>query len=526
MTAARSPVVVIGLDACDAGIAQRFAASGHLPSLGRLFGSAARARVHNPMGLFVGALWMSFSTGLRADRHGIHCWDEVDVASYRRRTMPPSCAQQFLWERLSEEGRRVAVLDVPHTKAGVPVNGIQISEWGCHDRHFGLKSWPHNLAGEIDSTFGLHPIFGLDAYVAKEFAADDYILRSKRLRSLDEDQALLAGLRRGIAQKSDMFSELLGRDNWDLFLAVFGESHAIGHQQWHLHDPSHPRFDPAAAKAVGGDPILQVYQDLDAALGKVLAQVGDDATVLVLLSHGMGPHYDGTHLLDEVLHRIDEFDHGPLGLETALRRAGRPLMQRYATAYAVPVMRWYAGKRDFVPCREFVSTKQRAKQHFYVAPNNYFYGGVRFNVIGREPRGSVHPDDLDKICAELTTDLMALVNLDTGGPVITGVDRSSRWYRRSPEDTLPDLFLDWERSSLIETVWSPKTGIVHAPYTHWRSGDHRPDGLLLACGPGIPAGMVLPAIEVEDIAPSLTARLGVKMADTDGKTLPWLAGRF
>ena len=59
---------------------------------------------------------------------------------------------------------------------------------------------------------------------------------------------------------------------------------------------------------------------------------------------------------------------------------------------------------------------------------------------------------------------MALVNVETGGPVITGVDKSSRWYRRSPEDTLPDLFLDWERSGLIETVWSPKTGIVHAPY--------------------------------------------------------------
>ena len=69
---------------------------------------------------------------------------------------------------------------------------------------------------------------------------------------------------------------------------------------------------------------------------------------------------------------------------------------------------------------------------------------------------------------------MALVNVDTGGPVITCVDKSSRWYRRSPEDTLPDLFLDWERSGLIETVWSPKTGIMHAPYGHWRSGDHRP----------------------------------------------------
>ena len=519
---AKSAVVMIGLDACDAGLAEGFATSGHLPNLGRLFTRGARCRVRNPMGLFVGALWPTFSTGVRADRHGVHCWDEIDVASYKRRTTTPHCDQQLLWERLSEEDRRVAVLDVPHMQGDKPVNGVQFAEWGCHDRHFGFKSWPLNLAGDIESAFGLHPIFGVDAYTAKSFAPDDYVLRSERLRNIDEDHALLDGLRRGIAQKRAIANELLSQGGWDLFLTVFGDSHAIGHQQWHLHDPSHPRFDPDAVRALGGDPILQVYRDLDASLGELLSQVGEDATVLVLLSHGMGPHYDGTHLLDEILHRIDEFNHGPLGLATTMRRGTRSLAKHCATAYAVPVMRWYAGLRKFKPCREFVSAKQRAKQHFYVAPNNFCYGGVEFNVIGREPRGSVHPEDLDKLCAQLTADLMALVNVETGGPVITGVDKSSRWYRRSPEDTLPDLFLDWERSGLIETVWSPKTEIVHAPYVHWRSGDHRPEGLLLAYGPGIPSSTVLPSIEVEDLAPSIAGRLGVSFGETDGKTLAWL----
>ena len=72
-------VVMIGLDACDAGLAEGFAASGHLPNLGRLFTGGARCRVRNPMGLFVGALWPTFATGVSADRHGVHCWDEIDV---------------------------------------------------------------------------------------------------------------------------------------------------------------------------------------------------------------------------------------------------------------------------------------------------------------------------------------------------------------------------------------------------------------------------------------------------------------
>ncbi len=329
-------VVMIGLDACDAGLAEGFAASGHLPNLGRLFTGGARCRVRNPMGLFVGVLWPTFATGVSADRHGVHCWDEIDVASYQRRTTTPRCEQQLLWQRLSQEDRRVAVLDVPHMQGDTPVNGVQFAEWGCHDRHFGFKSWPLNLAGDIESAFGLHPIFGVDAYTAKSFAPDDYVLRSERLRNIDEDRGLLDGLRRGIAQKRAIAKELLSQGGWDLFLTVFGDSHAIGHQQWHLHDLSHPRFDPDAVRALGGDPILEVYRDLDASVGELLSEVGEDTTVLVLLSHGMGPHYDGTHLLDEILHRIDEFDHGPLGLATTMRRATRSLAEHCATAYAVP----------------------------------------------------------------------------------------------------------------------------------------------------------------------------------------------
>ena len=102
---------------------------------------------------------------------------------------------------------------------------------------------------------------------------------------------------------------------------------------------------------------------------------------------------------------------------------------------------------------------------------------------------------------------------------------SAKQHFSSLQDTLPDLFLDWERSALIETVWSPKTGIVHAPYAHWRSGDHRPEGLLLAYGPGIPGATALPSIEVQDLAPSIAGQLGVSFGGTDGKALPWLGER-
>lgn len=63
-------------------------------------------------------------------------------------------------------------------------------------------------------------------------------------------------------------------------------------------------------------------------------------------------------------------------------------------------------------------------QRWYLAPNNTVYGGVRINVRGREPNGLVEPADLDRVCDGLAADLLDLVNVDTGEPVINRVTRT------------------------------------------------------------------------------------------------------
>lgn len=528
---AQAPVVVVALDACDPPTARRFAAAGYLPTLNRLFARAARCRLRNPFGLFVGALWMTFATGLRADRHGFHCWDEIDVTTYERRlTSPASHARGTpFWRALSEAGRRVAVLDVPHARADRPINGLQVAEWGSHDRHVGFHTWPPAAAGDIESAFGLHPVLGLDAHSTREFAPDDYSHRAGPLRTRDEDQFLFDGLLRGLDAKRRLSATLLAENRWDLFLTVFGEGHAIGHQQWHLHDRRHPRFDPLTRDALGGDPLLRVYQELDAALGELLSLVDDRATVLVLLSHGMGPHYDGTLLLDETLRRIDRADQaadpgrGPTGVLKRAARSLPPSLQRGAAVLAMPEIRRRAAA--LAPCPEFVEPHDRARQRFFAEPNNCVYAGIRFNLAGREPNGCVRPEEVDALSARLSRDLLALVNVDTGGRVVRGVERSDRWYRRSAVDTIPDLFVDWERTALVETVWSSKTGPVHAPYWHWRTGDHRPDGLLLVFGPGVPTSTMLGDVSLEDLPTTIAARLGIGLEDVDGRPIPWLPAR-
>jgi len=526
------PVVLVGLDACDPLTVAAMARRGELPTLQRALAHGATCRVANPHGLFVGALWMTFATGLDPVHHGMHSWDEIEVTTYERRLAPvPAAPGTRFWEAASEAGRRVTILDVPHTRADRPLNGLQVVEWGCHDRHFGLHSWPSSAATDIASAFGLHPVLGIDPYDVREFAADDYVHREGLLRTPAEDHALIDGLLAGLDAKRRLSHDLLREQDSDLFITVFGEAHAVGHQQWHLHDPRHVRFDPDLVESVGGDPLARVYRGLDGAVGELIDAAGRDATVFILLSHGMQPHYDGTHLLDAVLRRIDLVDRGHgLGRRGAgLAKRGLlrcpPSLQRRAVALATPSVRALASRRTLEAVEEFVTAEDRRSQRFFLEPNNYVVAGIRLNLAGREPDGCVSPDEVGRVVASLRDDLLALVNVATGEPVITSVEPADRWHPgRDGHDTMPDLFVEWSRRSPVETVWSPKIGLVHAPYRNWRTGDHRPFGELIAIGPDISTARH-DVVAMRDIGPTLLARLDVPRPEMDGSPVPWLAGQ-
>ncbi|HYD13848.1 MAG TPA: alkaline phosphatase family protein [Allosphingosinicella sp.] len=516
----RERVVMIGLDAFDPTLTRRWAASGDLPVLGRLFREAASCEVANPYGLFVGALWVNFASALRPDRHGFHCWQEIAPGGYGFRDCPPM-PERFdsFWKRIGDAGRRVAAVDVPHSRAPASLHGVELCEWGCHDRHYGLHSQPPALAGQVAAAHGLHPVLGIHPIGERHFAPDDHVFRRGLHRTAAEEKALVAATTAGAVRKGRLVRELLAAEPWDFFLAVFGEAHAIGHQLWHLHDPAHPRFDMAARARLGGDPLLDVYRAIDAALGALLEELGPETLLLVHCSHGMTAHHDGDHLLEELLRRLD-----------AARPGAAPRRARFSTAAVRRVRRLVERARLPGPLRRLAarpaqrdSARVRAAQAFFKAPNNSVIGGIRLNLVGREPDGVIRPDEVERVCAGLEEDLLALVNEATGRPAVLKVTRADSFYARTPGDTLPDLFVEWDRSAPVETLSSPRTGRFHIPYTMWRTGDHLPGGLLLARGAGFGAGEVLPPVAVEDLGPSIAARLGVTLADVDGRVQPALA---
>jgi len=522
----RSPVVILCFDAMDAATMRSMAAAGDLPAFAALLERARVAPIENPFGFFVHAVWPSFTTGRRADRHRYRNWNEIDPDTYEVRfSNPRDVHGDPFWLTIGDAGRRVAVIDVPHTEAR-PVNGVQVVEYGNHDRHYGLQSWPPHLAQELVDRFGLHPVFGVDAFVERGFAPDDWAHRTGNERSETEDAALLADFVSGTATKSALVRHVLESEHWDLFVAVFGESHGGGHHFWHHHDPRHPRYDPEVAARLG-QPVNALYRSLDDALAEQLEIVDPDATIAVVLSHGMNVHFDANHMLEEMVRRLDAVARGATGGRLASRvlkatwRALPTRVRRRAGAVPAAIVRAATRGRELPTSWVEVTAADRAASRYFMEPNNSVFGGVRLNLVGREPSGTVEPRDAAAVLDQLTDDLLDIVNVATGRPVVRAVYRTDDYYERGAGECMPDLLVDWARDAPVETVWSPKVGLLHGPYGLWRSGDHTPGGLLLVAAPDVEPGEGEP-IGMIDIGPSIAARLGVELGDVDGHAVEWL----
>src|SRR5687768_6538286 len=86
-------------------------------------------------------------------------------------------------------------------------------------------------------------------------------------------------------------------------MQVFTEAHCTGHQCWHLHDAGHPGHDPAIAATLG-DPLRRIYRAIDAAVGELVAAVGDETPIVIFSAHGMSHWYGAQFLLEATLVRL------------------------------------------------------------------------------------------------------------------------------------------------------------------------------------------------------------------------------
>jgi predicted AlkP superfamily phosphohydrolase/phosphomutase len=309
------------------------------------------------------------------------------------------------------------------------------------------------------------------------------------------EDAFLENIRMLTEWRKKMVLHELCRDDWDLFLGVFGETDRVQHMMWRLIDPSSPTYDEALA-AKYGSAILDVYKAMDEIVGDVMRSHVDDRTTLVVLSdHGFQPF------------------NRQVNLNTWLVEQG----------YLVPT----SGGGD---PKNVVATVPEERHDYLLFMDQersrafaLGLGKIYLNLAGREPKGIVTKEEYPGLCEEIRRKLLALRDPKDGRRVVDRVFLRDEIYQGPYARSDADLFLGFAKGYRIG--WKTTSGGIAAETIEdnpqkW-SGDHvsvdplHVPGILVSNRRFDPASNP----DMTDIAPTVLALLGLPAEGMDGSPI-------
>ena len=155
-------------------------------------------------------------------------------------------------------------------------------------------------------------------------------------------------------------------------------------------------------------------------------------------------------------------------------------------------------------------------------------GNIFMNVTGREPQGIVAPGaEYASLREQIKDELELLRDPETGQSLVKQVHRREELYSGPYLEEAPDLIIEWHDyrywgrgryDQSVPTIFEPPStwDFSDLPLT----GTHRPDGIFVGSGPGIPHGQSLAGAQLIDLTPTALAFLGVPVPRSmDGRVL-------
>ncbi|MGK7888528.1 MAG: alkaline phosphatase family protein, partial [Leptolyngbyaceae cyanobacterium] len=268
----KAPVIAIGLDSADPALLERWMDQGYLQNLSQLRKDGSYGRLQNFEYYRAETPWTIFLTGCLPKKTGY--WS---IVKYHQHDYSIERVYAYDFNEYSpfyalNPDKKVAVIDMPQARLSDNVNGVQLLGWGAHSAQGPSCSKPESFWQEMVDKHGEHPVFNRDGANTLDVDA---------LKRLSEN------LHVGIARRSAICQDVLEQDDWDLMLTVFGEAHAAGHCFWHLSQDDYPLYEQFSPH-FPEDPLLQAFEEMDKAIGDIVAKAPDHARIVVFSAHGMG----------------------------------------------------------------------------------------------------------------------------------------------------------------------------------------------------------------------------------------------
>ncbi len=502
----RAVIAVLQFDAASASLLQRLVDEGRLPNLEALRARGRTLELDSPAEHFPASAYQTLYRGVEVGDHGLFYPFQWRSAEQRIGLAAEFEAPVAIWDRLARQGRTTLAVDPYECHQPAAAAGLLVCGWGMRERVV-LERWA--VPGGADRS--LRRRHGRPPGVTEVFGAQ----RPAELRRLRE--RFLAAP----ARVADVALEQLRERSFDLVWLTFAAPHLAGHRLWEV--PPYLGEEVSAADRVALDSALgDVYAEVDAQLGRVLAALPDDADVIACSVLGMDVNTSRADMLPGMLAAVlggsggegpggDSDSGGMWRLRAAL--SGR---LRGAVAAAMPDrLALELTARLELRGVDWASTRAFA----HPADNQ---GYVHLNLKGREREGIVGAGEVEELVELIGTGLADFRDPD-GEPAVAAVDRVAERWQGAAADRLPDLVVRWRPTSsvAIDALHSPRFGTVRRQgYGSGRTGNHT-DGdawAILAPGsasardPGRPA-------RISDIAATVAALCEVEGAGLSGEAL-------
>lgn len=511
-------VFLLGIDALTPSLVRKWAAAGHLPNFARLIAEGCFGKLRSTGEFSSPQAWPSFMAGVNPGKHGIFSFLQRVPRTYQfHHSTSQDIKAETVFSILSRHNRKVAALNFPCTYPAQPINGIVIGGWLTPSLRAKSATYPASLAEQIRTRFGDYP-----------FHAD-----AKRHIIAGNNRRALTNLADGLQAKVKVGEYLYDQHPWDLFALAIVETDAVQHYFWPYCDPQHPLYDHVD-RSWCQDPVLVLYQQVDAALGKFMQKI-DDRTILILMSdHGGGILNQGRAYMRSLLEEAGLLVVNQPGSAGRLVSSARAWTRRCLEKTG---RRWLpkAAKSSLL---SNCLTRQWVENYYaksFITQNDWsrtraysFYWETQpwVNVAGREPDGIVQPgEEYEQVRDYIIHILSQTKDLATGQPAVDQVFRREELYHGPYLEHFPDIAIWWNQDI-------PLSGLViqdgHGRLIKAKKeidmtglyGGHSPDGTIGLWGPGIHRGQTLEGAKIEDLAPTILYLLGHPVLEhMDGEPL-------
>lgn len=457
-------IAVIQFDAASAGLLERLEGEGRLPNLTALRERGTRLELETPAEHFPASAYQTLYRGVEVGDHGLFYPFQWAAGDQRIRLAGSFDAPPPIWDLLGRRGRSTLAIDPYECHRPREAQGALVCGWGMRERVV-LERW--SVPGDGDRSARRR--HGRPPDVTEVFGAQT----PRELRRLRE--RFLAAPPR----VADLAIERLRERGFDLAWIVFAAPHLAGHRLWEV--PPYIGDDavsPAERRQLDGA-LAEVYEEVDAQLGRVLEALPDDCDVIVCSVLGMDVNTSRADLLPGMLTAVlgGERNGGgesqPQAADSdsgAMWRLRAALSGRVRSKIAAAMPDRLALELTArLELRGIDWSQTRAFAH--PADNQ---GYIHLNRAGRDRDGIVEESEAEELIAQIREGLLDFRDPD-GEPAAVAVDTVADRWQGKAADRLPDLVVRWRPTSSIslDALHSPRFGTVHRQgYGSGRTGNH------------------------------------------------------